>query len=117
MSDYNVHFSRWNKKAIHCIILKLASILMTVNVNSEKKIAKKFWWLWSFVKTSLSVTFIGKTLPYVTEGYDRVVKCGKVLVNVVLDISGNLSLTASQLLSIKLLENSAIPEQMHISTC
>lgn len=115
MSDYDVHFSRWNKKAIHCIILKLASILMTV--NSEKKIAKKFWWLWSFVKTSLSVTFIGKTLPYVTEGYDRVVKCGKVLVNVVLDISGNLSLTVSQLLSIKLLENSAIPEQMHVSTC
>lgn len=61
--------------------------------------------------------FIGKTLPYVTEGYDRVGKCSKVLVNVVLDISGNLSLTASQLLSIKLLKNSAIPEQMHIRTC
>ena len=63
---------------------------------------------------------IGKTLPYTTEAQERsrakkviittynITNILKVLVDVVLDIGGNLSPTGSKLLSMKLLQNTGI---------
>ena len=63
---------------------------------------------------------IGKTLPYTTEAQERsrakkviittynITNILKNLVDVVLDIGGNLSPTGSKLLSMKLLQNTGI---------
>ena len=63
---------------------------------------------------------IGKTLPYTTEAQEcsrakkviittyNITNILKVLVDVVLDIGGNLSPTGSKLLSMKLLQNTGI---------